>query len=577
MIEDGLGLKHLQYRKKESEKKIEKSKSNIERVESLCRELKPHLNYMEKQMQKYERAEEIKKELVGLYTEYITRENIYINHWKDFSSKKLEKLKKENIVLNNEIQSCKVDNKSSEIIDRFKDDMQETGRKLASLRSEKDNLSRQIGRLEGEREASLQISQLYSEESNLSMEEFSASYDKILKIIKDSRESSDLKVFLDAFEKIESMLQGLYESSKPGGKIKSDNFEQIEKDIKEAEKDMAELVGLENKNEDRYLVLQKEQASALEESRDAERNVLSLLENKNKNDREIDDVERRLEQLSRDGEELNEEIEEGRVLLNSSSFDKLDASTLGVSESEIVSESRSEIKIRRKNLERMKIRLEEIGTGFEGDIMDEYKNTKERFDFLQKELADLFASIASLEETMRELQLEIDKKFKNGIELINNEFERLVNILFGGGKASIKLIKIQKKKAVEDESEDIEEKEKFGVDIYVSLPQKKIKELEQLSGGERSLISIALLFALSQVVPPAFMILDETDAALDEANSKKYGDMIEAIAKKSQLIVITHNRETMKRADIIYGVTMDNKGSSTLLSVKFEDAVKVAK
>ena len=99
----------------------------------------------------------------------------------------------------------------------------------------------------------------------------------------------------------------------------------------------------------------------------------------------------------------------------------------------------------------------------------------------------------------------------------------------------------------------------------------------QLSGGERALTSIALIFAMSQVNPPPFLILDETDAALDEANSRRYGDMIENLAQKSQLIVITHNRATMAAAGELYGVTMGSDGASKLLSIAFEEAVKVAK
>ena len=98
-----------------------------------------------------------------------------------------------------------------------------------------------------------------------------------------------------------------------------------------------------------------------------------------------------------------------------------------------------------------------------------------------------------------------------------------------------------------------------------------------LSGGERALTSIALIFAISQVNPPPFIILDETDAALDEANSKKYGDMVEKLSKHSQLILITHNRETMGRAGTIYGVTMTSNGASKLLSIDFAEAVQVAK
>ena len=129
--------------------------------------------------------------------------------------------------------------------------------------------------------------------------------------------------------------------------------------------------------------------------------------------------------------------------------------------------------------------------------------------------------------------------------------------------------------------EELEDDEDFviekGIEIDVSLPHKKVKELQALSGGERSLTSIALLFAMSQVNPPPFLVLDETDAALDEANSRKYGDMLEKLSKQSQLIVVTHNRETMSRAGVLYGITIGGDEASKLLSVKFEEATQIAK
>ena len=130
---------------------------------------------------------------------------------------------------------------------------------------------------------------------------------------------------------------------------------------------------------------------------------------------------------------------------------------------------------------------------------------------------------------------------------------------------------------VETEAEETEKQVAEGIEIKVKLPNKRIRGLEVLSGGERALTSIALIFAMSQVNPPLFVILDETDAALDEANSRRYGDMIESLAKHSQLILITHNRETMSRAGILYGVTMGGDGVSKLLSVKFAEALQVAK
>ena len=116
-----------------------------------------------------------------------------------------------------------------------------------------------------------------------------------------------------------------------------------------------------------------------------------------------------------------------------------------------------------------------------------------------------------------------------------------------------------------------------GLSISVSIPRKKIRGLEVLSGGERALTSIALIFSMAQVNPPPFLVLDETDAALDEANSRRYADMIQELGQKSQLIVITHNRATMAAAGELYGVTMGQDGVSKLLSVKLEEAERVAK
>jgi chromosome segregation protein len=146
--------------------------------------------------------------------------------------------------------------------------------------------------------------------------------------------------------------------------------------------------------------------------------------------------------------------------------------------------------------------------------------------------------------------------------------------MFGGGSAELQRVTLKVRKNDEDEEE---QKTEEGVELNVQLPNKRVKGLEMLSGGERALASIALIFAMSQVNPPPFIILDETDAALDEANSRRYGDMIEALSKKSQLVLITHNRETMSRAGILYGITMGGEGVSKVLSVKFEEAAAVAK
>src|SRR6185437_3949120 len=234
---------------------------------------------------------------------------------------------------------------------------------------------------------------------------------------------------------------------------------------------------------------------------------------------------------------------------------------------------------RKKSVERLKIRLEEAG-GTGEDIRTEYKEVSEREMFLARELDDLAKSAAGLRSLIDELDQELAKNFADGLAKVNAAFGEYFALMFGGGGARLTLETPEESEVEEgEESYDAIPREALrpGIEIGVNLPQKRIQSLMQLSGGERALNSLALIFAMSQVNPPPFLILDETDAALDEANSRRYGDMIETLAKQSQLIVITHNRETMSRAGVLYGITMGSDGASKLLSVKFEEALAVAK
>jgi chromosome segregation protein len=237
----------------------------------------------------------------------------------------------------------------------------------------------------------------------------------------------------------------------------------------------------------------------------------------------------------------------------------------------------------RRQIERIKIKIEDIGGGGGSDVLNEYEEKVARDQFLAKELVDLENAIAELRGLIRELRETIDREFKTGVEKINKQFNEFFGLMFGGGGAFLSIVVEHKRPSKDDEEQEVpvDTGEEFqferGIEINVSLPHKKVKELAMLSGGERSLTSIALLFAMSQVNPPPFLVLDETDAALDEANSRRYGDMIENLSKYSQLIVVTHNRETMSRAKVLYGVTIGADGGSKLLSIKFDDAIKIAK
>jgi chromosome segregation protein len=276
--------------------------------------------------------------------------------------------------------------------------------------------------------------------------------------------------------------------------------------------------------------------------------------------------------------DLKQEVEEGEVLVDREIRTFINAEA----GAKLGAEDRTAQEKRRKDLERLKIRLEDMGVE-STDVLNEYKQANERDEFLATELLDLEAAKISLVQVITELKEKLETEFTGGLKKINEEFTNYFSLMFGGGSARLDLLVPEKKKKksdleIEEMPEDLElEDTRPGIDIAVNLPRKKIRGLQMLSGGERALTSIALLFAIASVNPPPFLILDETDAALDEANSRKYGEMIATLAKSSQLILITHNRETMGRAGVLYGVTMGSEGVSKILSVRFEEAQSFAK
>jgi len=293
----------------------------------------------------------------------------------------------------------------------------------------------------------------------------------------------------------------------------------------------------------------------------------------------VSHVRNKEERLEKEETAFKEEIKEGVILVGR---DVALYENFAVDADEVMTEERDVQEKRRREIEKIKIKLEDQGLGASTEVMSEYEEVTERDSFLEREVLDLEKSAESLKTIIAELVERLDIDFKEGIKKINKQFQEFFALMFGGGGASLAVVAQKKRKRSDTdivlgdeipEEEDTEE----GIDINVSLPRKKIKGLQMLSGGERALTSIALIFAVSQVNPPPFLVLDETDAALDEANSRRYGDMIENLSKHSQLIVVTHNRETMSRAGILYGITMGSDAVSKLLSIKFEEAEGYAK
>lgn len=234
--------------------------------------------------------------------------------------------------------------------------------------------------------------------------------------------------------------------------------------------------------------------------------------------------------------------------------------------------------------------LEAIGSVDE-ETVKEHAETQERFDFLQTQTTDLSDSIQSLEKVIDELDTTIKNQFQKNFKKINQGFQDYFKVLFGGGKAKLVMLtdedQEQEEKTPEEQAGESlhQEKEReligkkrkrqkivSGIDILAQPAGKKITNVTALSGGEKSMTSIALLCSIIANNPSPFVFLDEVEAALDEENSEKLAAILKELAQKTQIIIITHNRVTMRASDMLYGVTIGTEGKSHILSVELEEA-----
>ncbi|MEK7516012.1 MAG: AAA family ATPase, partial [Patescibacteria group bacterium] len=230
-------------------------------------------------------------------------------------------------------------------------------------------------------------------------------------------------------------------------------------------------------------------------------------------------------------------------------------------------------------IQKLKYQMEQIG-GIDPDVVKEHGETSERHEFLTTQITDLRTALRELEQVIEELDETIDRQFQSAFRAIAEEFERYFRILFGGGAARLERKKIEEETVPQEEGAEEKEEpglherlkaQKFMVEITASPPGKRVKSLQALSGGERALTAIALVCAIISVTPSPFVVMDEVDAALDEFNSIRFASIVSELSTKTQCIIITHNRATMEKARIMYGVTMGEDGSSRILSVKFEE------
>ncbi len=578
MVEDALGLKLYQHKKAESERKLLEAAANIDKTRSLRREIAPHINFLRTQVEKIEKAREMKEGLAAKLAEYLAREDAWITAEDTRLLQDARAQEQEIAALKLRLadaRASKVGGESGRTTE-LQVQLNDYEAKTHSLRRESAELSRDLGRAEGALEANtVTVEQIVAVPH---VRQFAREIDTTLAEAERGDDVVALRgILMHVRERLKSFVEGLTGAAPVTSHEAKAHVDQLaaalEKKRKEEETLAAEIVNL-----------RKEIAAAREAGFAAQRDIVEL-------EGQIRTVQAALSAANTARaavaalrQRFEEEVREGVALLGAAIHDWKKLSAGGDMPPGALSEARSEQDKRRRAVERLKIKIEESGIGNGDAVVREFTQTKERDEFLAKELADLEASAASLKDIIADLEKTIDERFQDGLKHINAALKEFFAKLFGGGEAKLEVEQprhlSRRRLDMEDDDEDIVEEEEelyAGLTVSVHLPRKKVHTLEVLSGGERALTSIALIFSMSQVNPPPFLILDETDAALDEANSKRYADMIRELGKKSQLIVITHNRATMAAAGELYGVTMGQDGVSKLLSVKLEEAERVAK
>ena len=318
----------------------------------------------------------------------------------------------------------------------------------------------------------------------------------------------------------------------------------------------------------------KQRVFALQDAMQAQQVVVgSLVEKKNTQVVALAKLETKQEDL---GHELYQEM---RVAIET------------ILERGIVEKPIAELEVLQVAIQKLKYKLSLIG-GIDEDVVVEYQETKERHDGLTSQLDDLQKAMKDLHALIDELDTVMKKTRNKAFKQIKKEFARYFEMLFSGGKADLveqygeDIVEGDNHEEVdpddvmnlEDEGASNKQNKRTkkilkGIEIVASPPGKKIKHIQALSGGERTLTSIALMCAILKVNPSPFVVFDEVEAALDEANTRKVAGIVQELSHASQFIIISHNRVTMHIADALYGVTMGNDGMSHLFSVKMEDAV----
>ncbi|ADU96059.1 chromosome segregation protein SMC [Thermovibrio ammonificans HB-1] len=509
----GSSLLELERRLKEKEELLKILQRELKELEKGIEPLKQELLYLE------DSIEELKEELSAAKMELFKRETSL----KEFKKRlgEVEKRKEELLARRERAQeNVESFNRRKAL---FENKLQELTKERKKLLSEQEELKSELMRLQERLDALKgELSELRTQRATL-LEK--------LKAVKEKREAKErfLRTVQREIEEAERRVEQLKKDLEKAISARERAVQLLSGVDETIEEIKADINSLKGRREELYAVIREKEAALKQKKAD-----LAAV-SKNLKESEI-----KLAKLSVQEEELLKKI--------------LDLDSTPTEALSLASEVEDQEELKRE-LINLKERISRLGA-VNLLAIEEYEKVKERYGFILEQEKDLVESIKNLKEAIKKLDQEIEKRFFETFRQVDRSFRATVKKVFGGGSGRLILT-----------SQDLSE---AGLEIEVKPPGKRHGSINLLSGGEKTLVALAFLYALYRVRPAPFVVLDEVDAALDDANTLRFTELLKEMANETQVIIITHNKLTMEAADVIYGVTMEVPGISKVIGVSFE-------
>ncbi|MBI4281308.1 AAA family ATPase, partial [Candidatus Uhrbacteria bacterium] len=560
-FDEAAGVKQYQLKRDEAVRKLTATRENLHEAELLIAEIEPRVRSLTRQVKRLERREEVEKELRSAQQAYYGAlwhdcasqykiQATHLHHANESRTKKEEEVQ----TIQHQLQRLEKEETQSEAFLALQKQYEALVAKRNTLRDEEFALKSALLRLDAPTKST----------GAMPLAEITRSIEQLLARQHEAIEQLIAAETFDAVEKIKPLFRELNASFSAFAEKITAKTPDNDKRRKELQDKIGGIGTMLATLTDDLVNVQKHIQKQSEEEKLKKSAFFALQRQFQQRQTELHELVQkendiriagaRLEQRK---EDLEREIQNEGIAITTLTTPSVGGETLGVEQTQ---QLLPEIK-------KLKHQLELIG-GTDPESVAEYHKTKERYDFLTTQSTDLTNAMQSLEGAIQELDDTIKVQFDTAFKTINDEFQKYFRILFGGGNAKLALIKDMPPEAlpaVADNAEEAEDAEKeksqelevrgqklkmlkpviIGIDIQATPPGKRLQSIGMLSGGERALTSIALICAFISNNPSPFVVLDEVDAALDEANSERFSRILDDLSGKTQFIAITHNRATM--------------------------------